>query len=110
MKSSLAQKKCQPCDGGTPRLEGVALDEMKKQLGDDRWQIVNGHHLEKQFKFPDFKKALEFTDRIGEIAEAQGHHPNIFLTYGEVHVDIFTHKIDGLTESDFVLAARINEA
>lgn len=109
MKSTLAQKECTACDGGTPRLEGRALDEMKKQL-DGGWQVVHGQHLEKQFKFPDFRKALEFTNRVGEIAEKQGHHPDIFLGYGEVKLKIWTHKIDGLTESDFILAAKANEA
>jgi 4a-hydroxytetrahydrobiopterin dehydratase len=109
MKSALAQKECIACDGGTPRLEGRALDELKQQL-DGGWQVVNGHHLEKQFKFPDFRKALEFTNRVGEIAEKQGHHPDIFLGYGEVKLKIWTHKIDGLTESDFILAAKANEA
>jgi 4a-hydroxytetrahydrobiopterin dehydratase len=109
MKSALARKDCEPCDGGTPKLEGRALDNFQKQLGNG-WLVVDGHHLEKEFKFPDFPKALEFTVRIGCVAEDMGHHPDIFLTYGKVGVKIFTHKIDGLTESDFILAARIDEA
>jgi len=108
MKSALAQKVCQACDGGTPRLEGKALEDLHKQLGSG-WLVIDGHHLEKQFKFPDFRKALEFTNKIGDIAERQGHHPDIFLTYGEVRLKIFTHKVDGLTESDFILAARMDE-
>lgn len=109
MKTALAQKECKACDGGTPRLEGQPLEALHKQLGNG-WLVVDGHHLEKQFKFPDFRKALEFTNRVGEIAEKQGHHPDIFLTYGEVRLKIFTHTADGLTESDFILAAKANEA
>lgn len=109
MKTALAQKKCTACDGETPRLEGRALEDLHKQLGNG-WLVVDGRQLEKEFKFEDFKQALQFTNRIGEIAEAQGHHPDIFLTYGKVGLKIFTHKIDGLTESDFILAAKIEEA
>jgi len=109
MKTALAHKECKSCDGGTPRLEGRALVDLHKQLGNG-WLVIDGHHLEKQFKFPDFRKALEFTNRVGEIAEQQGHHPDIFLTYGEVRLKIFTHKQDGLTESDFILAAKAEEA
>ncbi|HXF09904.1 MAG TPA: 4a-hydroxytetrahydrobiopterin dehydratase [Desulfuromonadaceae bacterium] len=109
MKTALAKKQCASCDGETPRLEGRQLEDLHKQLGNG-WLIVDGHHLEKQFKFPDFKEALAYTNRIGDIAEKQGHHPDIFLTYGEVRLKIFTHKIDGLTESDFILAAQMEEA
>ena len=72
------------------------------------WQVVDGHHLQKVFPFPDFVTALDFTNRVGELAEQEGHHPDICLSWGRVEVEIFTHKIDGLTESDFVLAARID--
>jgi len=109
MKTALAQKECAACDSSTPRLQGQALENLHKQLGNG-WLVIDGHHLEKQFKFPDFRKALEFTNRIGGIAEKQGHHPDIFLTYGEVRVKLFTHKQGGLTESDFILAAKIEEA
>ncbi len=108
MKSELAKKGCQACDGKTPPLKGDALRQFQNQL-DGGWKIENEQRLEKQFKFPDFRHALEFTNRVGEIAEEQGHHPDIFLTYGEVRLQIWTHKIGGLTESDFILAAKINE-
>jgi len=108
MKSELAKKHCKPCDGETPPLKGDALRQMSQQLGGD-WKVVNEHHLEKQFKFPDFRKALEFTNHVGRIAEEQGHHPDIYLTWGEVRLQIFTHKIGGLTESDFILAAKTDE-
>jgi 4a-hydroxytetrahydrobiopterin dehydratase len=108
MTSELAQKECNACDGETPPLKGDALLQLKNQL-DDGWRVVDERQLEKQFKFPDFRHALQFTNRVGQIADEQGHHPDIFLTYGEVRLQIWTHKINGLTENDFILAAKINE-
>lgn len=77
---------------------------------DDGWDVVETHHLERTFEFPDFAEALAFTNAIGEIAEEQGHHPDIHLAWGRVGVEIWTHKIDGLTESDFVLAAKFDRS
>jgi 4a-hydroxytetrahydrobiopterin dehydratase len=103
---SLADKTCVPCKGGVPPLKGDALDKLKAEvLG---WEVVEEHHLYKVFRFPDFKKALEFVNRLGAVAEEQGHHPDILLAWGKVEVTTYTHKIDGLTESDFVLAAKID--
>ncbi|MDB5105151.1 MAG: putative pterin-4-alpha-carbinolamine dehydratase [Fibrobacteres bacterium] len=102
----LAAKECVPCKGGTPPLEGEALRDLSARLGHG-WKVVDEHHLEKEFPFKDFKEALEFTNRIGEVAEAQGHHPDIYLAWGKVRVTLWTHKIGGLTESDFVMAAKI---
>jgi 4a-hydroxytetrahydrobiopterin dehydratase len=106
MKSNLLKKS--KSDGEGPPLKRDALQQFQKQLKGD-WRVVAGKKLERQFKFPDFRKALQFTNRVGEIAEKQGHHPDIFLTYGEVRLQIWTHKINGLTESDFILAAKIDE-
>jgi len=106
MQMSLADKTCVPCRGGVPPLKGDALSKLKTELPD--WDVVEEHHLHKVFKFPDFKQALDFVNRAGAIAEEQGHHPDILLAWGKAEVTIFTHKIDGLTESDFVLAAKIN--
>lgn len=108
MNSTLAKKECKACDGGTPALKGKALQQLKSQLCDG-WHVINEQSLERQLKFPDFRHALEFTNRIGEIAEEQGHHPDIYLTYGEVRIQLWTHKVNGLTESDFILAAKIDE-
>jgi len=107
--SDLASKRCVPCKGGIPPLKGRELDELSSQLRGG-WAVVNEHHLEKEFKFPDFAKALAFVNRIGIIAEEQGHHPDILLSWGKVKVTLFTHKIDGLTENDFILAARIDQS
>lgn len=98
---------CVPCRGGVPPLAGDALTGLTVRLGGG-WEIVDGHHLYKAFSFTDFRQALAFTNAIGTIAEDQGHHPDIALSWGRVGVTIYTHKIDGLTESDFVLAAKFD--
>ena len=103
----LAEKECVPCKGGVPALKGEDLQRLKREL-DVGWQIVRDHQLEREFKFKNFLEALNFTNRVGELAEAQNHHPDIYLTWGKVKVTIWTHKVDGLTESDFVLAAKID--
>jgi len=103
----LANKHCVPCRGGVPPLAGAALDDLKAQLVG--WEVVGEHHLEKTYTFPDFQKALVFVNRAGAIAEQEGHHPDLHLSWGKVGVEIWTHKIDGLTESDFILAAKIDQ-
>jgi 4a-hydroxytetrahydrobiopterin dehydratase len=103
--SDLADKICTPCRGGVPPLAGQELDRLVAELGGG-WRVVDGHHLEKEYRFPDFRQALEFTNRIGELAEEVNHHPNIFLTWGKVRLELWTHKIDGLNEADFVWAAK----
>jgi 4a-hydroxytetrahydrobiopterin dehydratase len=105
--SSLASRHCVPCRGGVPPLEGEALETFARQLPD--WRVVEQHHLEKSYRFPDFKTALEFVNRIGMVAEEEGHHPDLCFGWGNVQVTIFTHKIKGLTESDFILAAKVDE-
>lgn len=103
----LASKTCVPCRGGVPPLKGAELEALEKQVAG--WTVVNEHHIQKTFSFPDFAKALAFVDRVGAVAEQQGHHPDIFLTWGKAEIKTWTHKIDGLTESDFILAAKIDE-
>lgn len=105
--AGLAGESCIPCRGGVPPLEGEELAALGRELGGG-WRVIGGHHLEKEFRFPDFAAALAFTNRIGVVAEQQGHHPDIALAWGKVGVTIWTHKIDGLTRSDFVLAAKID--
>ena len=106
--SELSRKHCSPCDGGTPRLQGKPLADIRKKLK-GRWQVVKGHHLEKEYKFKNFKEALAFTNRVGKLAEAQGHHPDIFLAWGQVKLTVWTHSIGGLSESDFIFAARADK-
>ena len=105
MMSNLAQKECVPCKGGVPPLKGVELTRLLAELGGG-WNVVAEHHLEKEYRFKNFRDALNFTIAIGELAEAQGHHPDIYLAWGKVKLTVWTHKIDGLTESDFVFAAK----
>ncbi len=104
---SLSQKHCIPCRGGVPPLAGEELDRLNAQL--QGWEVVDGHHLRRSFEFPDFRTALDFVNRAGAIAEEEGHHPDICLSWGKAEFQIWTHKIDGLTESDFILAAKIDE-
>ncbi len=106
--NELAAKECVPCKGGTPPLKGQDLTNLQGKLGND-WKVMNEHHLEKEFKFENFRQALDFTNKVGELAESQNHHPDIFLTWGKVRINLWTHKIDGLSESDFVMAAKIQE-
>ena len=107
--NELAEKECVSCKGGVAPLKGQELRNLNDQLGAG-WRVVQEHHLEKEFAFKDFREALDFTNRAGEVAESQNHHPDIYLAWGKVRVTIWTHKIDGLTESDFVLAAKIEAA
>lgn len=103
--SELAKKECVPCRTGAEPLGGEELTALLEKLGGG-WQVVAGHHLEKSYRFRNFREALAFTNRVGELAESQGHHPDIALSWGRVTLVIWTHKVDGLTESDFILAAR----
>jgi 4a-hydroxytetrahydrobiopterin dehydratase len=103
---SLADKHCVPCRGGVLPLQGEELEKLKAQI--DGWQAVDGHHLFKRYAFPNFITALAFVNRASEVAEREGHHPDLYLAWGKVEVKIWTHKIDGLTESDFILAAKID--
>ena len=101
----LSNKNCVPCKGGVPPLKGEPLAQLHRQLGGG-WQIIDDHYLEKEYVFKNFKEALAFTNELGKIAEQEGHHPDIFLSYGKVKVQLWTHKINGLSESDFILAAK----
>jgi 4a-hydroxytetrahydrobiopterin dehydratase len=106
MTEQLADKKCVPCRGGVPPLKGKELETLHKSV--PKWTVTNEHHLHREFKFPDFKQALEFVNRVGALAEEQGHHPDILLAWGKAEITLWTHKIDGLTESDFIMAAKID--
>lgn len=104
--AGLADKSCIPCRGGVPPLTADQIAPLASQVKD--WNVVDNHHIEREFKFPDFKLALEFVNKVGAVAEGQGHHPDIYLAWGKAQVKIWTHKINGLTESDFILAAKID--
>lgn len=106
-ESGLAKKSCVPCMGGVPPLDEGTRNLLLVEL--NGWTVVDGHHLEREFRFPDFVTALGFVNRAGAVAEAEGHHPELILNWGSVKAHIWTHKIDGLTESDFILAAKFDE-
>jgi 4a-hydroxytetrahydrobiopterin dehydratase len=106
--NALAEKECVPCEGGAAPLQGEELQRLASQL-EPGWQVVDEHHLEKDYKFKDFREALTFTNRVGELAERVWHHPDIYLAWGKVKLTLWTHTIDGLSESDFVFAAKVDE-
>ena len=103
--SELALGTCIPCKGGVLSLKKGELAALLKKLRNG-WKLIKEHHLEKEYLFDNFREALDFTNKVGELAENQGHHPEIFLAWGKVRLVIWTHKIDGLTESDFIFAAK----
>ena len=102
----LCERKCIACSLGTPPLKGEKLQELLRQLSG--WEVPDQQRLNKTFKFPDFAAALRFTNRVGKLAEEQAHHPDIQLSWGKVRIELYTHKIKGLSEADFVLAAKID--
>lgn len=106
--AGLAQRTCVPCRGGVPPLTPEQVAPLLAQV--EGWKAVGNHHLEKRYDLADFAQALELVNRIGAIAEEQGHHPDLYLAWGRVEVKIWTHKINGLTESDFILAAKCDVA
>ena len=103
----LARKQCIPCKGGVPPLKGAELNALHQEVPE--WNVVNEHHLVRTYRFPNFAQALGFVNRVGAVAEEQGHHPDILLAWGKAEVTLWTHKIDGLTESDFIMAAKIDK-
>jgi 4a-hydroxytetrahydrobiopterin dehydratase len=105
--NDLASRDCVPCRGGIPPMPHDDIQRLLKEL--DRWEAINNHHLRKSYEFKNFSEALEFVNRVGKLAEDQGHHPDICFGWGKAEITIWTHKIDGLTESDFVLAAKIDQ-
>ena len=105
MARDLAAMECVPCKGGIPPFTREQIETYLSDLGND-WRVVDDHHLEKEYAFKNFREALDFTNRVGELAEELGHHPDIHLAWGKVRLTVWTHKIDGLHESDFVFAAK----
>jgi 4a-hydroxytetrahydrobiopterin dehydratase len=105
--AGLASRECVPCRGGVPRLAGEEIVKLLAEL--EGWEVVREHHLKKVWKFADFLEAQRFVNRVGDLAEEQGHHPDMCFGWGRAEITIWTHKIDGLTESDFILAAKIDQ-
>jgi len=105
--AKLAAKRCVPCRGGVEPLTDEVVRQLARELNTD-WRVIDGHHLEREFTFDDFRQALDFVNEVGELAEQEGHHPDIHLSYGKVKIQLWTHKINGLHENDFILAAKID--
>ena len=104
--TKLSEKVCEPCKGGIPPLTSTEIKPLAIELGNN-WEVIENHHLFKKYEFPDFVEALAFVNKVGELAEDVGHHPNFSFTWGYVEITIWTHKINGLNEADFILAAKI---
>jgi 4a-hydroxytetrahydrobiopterin dehydratase len=105
--SELSQMACVPCRGGVPPLQGAELAAIASRLG-GQWQVVDQHHLEKEFRFTNFRQAMDFAVQIGELAESVNHHPDLRVSWGRVRVTAWTHKIGGLSETDFIFAAKVD--
>lgn len=103
---TLADKTCVPCRGGVPPLAATEIRPLLEQL--DGWTVEDDRKLSKRYKTKDFATAVDFVNAITTVAEAEGHHPDLYVAWGKVEVYLWTHKIDGLTESDFVMAAKID--
>lgn len=101
----LTKKKCIPCEAGTPPLEEEKINQLLKQISG--WELKDGH-LHKKFKFKDFAEAMKFINSVAEIAEEEGHHPDFCVHYSKVEIEMWTHAINGLSENDFILAAKID--
>ena len=111
----LLQKKCVPCEGGTPPLDASAITKLMTELktgwvayGQSPVTDAGAMKLKKEYKLPDFRTALAFANRVGDIAESEGHHPDMTVSYGKVVIELFTHAVSGLSENDFILAAKID--
>ena len=102
----LHERDCVGCEGGAKKLGGEEIAALGWQV--EGWDVVKSHHLRREWKFEDFAQALAFVNRVGDLAERQGHHPDLFLKWGLVRAEIYTHSVDGLTEDDFILAAKID--
>jgi 4a-hydroxytetrahydrobiopterin dehydratase len=107
MTTTLETKKCVPCEGGVTALKGEALTTYMGYI-DRKWSCHNEHQIKRMFTFPDFAEALNFVNEVGDLAESEGHHPDLYLAWGKVEVTLWTHAIDGLSENDFILAKKID--
>jgi len=105
---SLSKGRCVPCEGGVEPLQSTEIEKLLRQLSAG-WRVADGRCLEKEYQFKNFREALDFVNKVGDLAESQGHHPDIYLAWGKVRLIIWTHKIGGLHENDFILAAKADE-
>jgi 4a-hydroxytetrahydrobiopterin dehydratase len=106
--TELSKKKCVPCEGGVPPLEADKINELKQQVNSD-WQVLENKKIKRSFSFVNFKQTMDMVNKIADIAEAEGHHPDMYVSYGKLEVELWTHAINGLSENDFILAAKIDK-
>jgi 4a-hydroxytetrahydrobiopterin dehydratase len=104
----LKNRKCVPCEGGIPPLTENEVKEYLKLVG-PAWHVHGNKKMERKFHFVNFKHTMKFINRVAEIAELEGHHPDMHVHYGECEIELWTHAIDGLSENDFILAAKIDD-
>ena len=103
---NLSRKRCVACEGGMPSMPSFLVKKYLKQV--KSWKLKKGH-LYKKFKFKDFKTTLKFVNQVSKIAEKEGHHPDIYFTWGKCNIELYTHAVKGLSENDFILAAKIDK-
>jgi len=102
----LCDRTCKPCHGGVPKLTAGEYQQFLPQL--QGWTVEEEHHLTKSYKFDNFMQAMDLANKIADLAEQQGHHPDLLVRWGELKITLWTHAIDGLSEADFILAAKID--
>lgn len=106
-KTGLTQKKCVPCEGNVPALEPREIEEFKKEISEE-WKVVDNKKLYREFMFVSYRHTIDFVNMVADLAEEEGHHPDMHVYYGRVEIELSTHAINGLTENDFILAAKID--
>jgi 4a-hydroxytetrahydrobiopterin dehydratase len=108
MSQDLASKTCFACEGGTPPMPADEVAKYIKRVNDD-WWIIENHHIIREFTFENFKESMEFVNKVADIAEHEGHHPDIYIFYNRTKLELTTHAAKGLTENDFIMAAKIDQ-
>ena len=109
MSMELTKKHCIPCEGGTPPMPDADEDKYIQEVPSWTLDREGTHKMSKQFKFKNFREAMGFVNKVAEIAEEEGHHPDIYIFYNKVKLELFTHAVGGLSENDFIMAAKIDE-
>lgn len=104
----LTEKKCVPCEGGVPPLNPQEIEELKKQISSD-WKVLENFKIRKDYFFVNYRHTMEFVNKVARLAEEEGHHPVMHVYYAEVDIELWTHAINGLSENDFIMAAKIDK-
>ena len=104
----LTKKKCKPCEGGIPKLDALKIEKFRKSISDE-WKVEDNKKLTKRILFVNFRHTMDFVNRVAELAEEEGHHPVLHISYSDLVIELYTHAINGLSENDFILAAKIDK-